>query len=408
MYHYTLRFYQRIKQSSKDIPVYCRLTFLGSRLDLAVGAKVNPSLFDSNSQSAKGKSQAAIQTNRRIDQLKSEINKVVSKYEIENKPLSISQIKEELSGKKSKAHLLLRVFHRHNKSISKLIGNGYSDATFEKYQLTKFHLANFISKNFDDLDIPVIDLNYGFISEFENYLLSDLKNAVSSVNKHTQRLKKVINYSILHDIVEKDPFIKHKPIKEITKKIVFLDDDELKALENKEFPIERLSRIRDFFVFCCYTGLAFSDVHSLTKENLVKDSEGDQQIVYTREKTGKTIYIPLLNQARDILKKYASEMQYQSSDKLLPIPSNVKFNAYLKEIADLCGINKNLTVHTARKTFATTVLLFNDVPMETASELLGHYSVKMTQQLYGKIVNKKVQRDIKKLRTKLISNTKTE
>ena len=118
-------------------------------------------------------------------------------------------------------------------------------------------------------------------------------------------------------------------------------------------------------------------------------------------KTGKTIYIPLLHKAKIILDKYKNDAYVLSSNKLLPIPSNVKFNAYLKEIADLCGINKNLTVHTARKTFATTVLLFNDVPMETASELLGHYSIKMTQQLYGKIVNKKVKRDIHKLKEKL-------
>ena len=206
----------------------------------------------------------------------------------------------------------------------------------------------------------------------------------------------------MNEWLEKDPFLRHRPVKEESKEIIFLDDDELRTIEEKVFSIERLSRIKDFFIFCCYTGLAFRDVQQLTKDDITKDLDGELQINYRRQKTGKIISIPLLPKALEIIRKYKDDPISVSEGKLLPIPSNVKFNAYLKEIADLCGIEKNLTVHTARKTFATTILLLNDVPMETASELLGHYSVKMTQQLYGKIVNKKVKRDIRKLKEKLV------
>lgn len=404
MQHVSISFYQRRKESTKDVAINCRITIQGKRLDISTGLKISPQLFDTSRNMALGRSSQASNVNRRLDMLKTEINSIIIKYDHANEKLTKEKLKNELAGRAEKSKSLLFVYRMHNKDIAKRIGHGYSDATLEKYNLTKAHVSNFLQVDSGNSDIELSELNFGFINRFENYLLYDQKNAVSSVNKHTQRLKKVINYGILNELLDKDPFIRHRPIKDKKKEIIFLDDEELKLVEDKVFEIERLARVRDFFIFCCYTGLAFKDVQQLSYKNIVKDQDGDLQIIYKRQKTGKDILIPILPKALNIIEKYRNDPIAISEGSVLPIPSNVKFNAYLKEIADMCGIKKNLTVHIARKTFATTVLLLNDVPIETASELLGHSSIKMTQQLYGKIVNKKVKRDISKLRQKLAIN----
>lgn len=401
MQHVHLSFYQKQKITSKDVTINCRLTISGRRIDMSTGVKINPQLFDTSRNMVKGRSSQAVQVNSRLEQFKTKINSIIISYEHEGKQLTIDQLKNELTGKINKTQSLLYVFRMHNKDIAQRIGKGYSDSTLEKYNLTKYHLEQYLLKNYNCSDQQLSELNYGFISGFEGFMLNDQKNSISSTNKHTQRLKKVVNFAILNEWIDRDPFIRHRPLKEESKEIVFLDDEELKAIEEKEFEMDRLARIRDFFVFCCYTGLAFKDVLVLSKDDISKDIDGELQIVYKRQKTGKIIYIPLLPKALKIIEYYKDDPLATRSSTVLPIPSNVKFNAYLKEIADVCGIKKNLTVHTARKTFATTVLLLNDVPMETASELLGHYSVKMTQQLYGKIVNKKVKRDFNRLKQKL-------
>jgi len=178
-----------------------------------------------------------------------------------------------------------------------------------------------------------------------------------------------------------------------TKEVVFLSVEELKRLEKYTFQIKRLEVIKDCFVFCCYTGLAFKEMVSLKKEHIVKGFDGEDWIKMKRQKTQKELSIPLLPKAKKILRKYASDDQY-----LLPITSNARFNGYLKEIADMVGIEKTLTHHMARRTFATTVLLYNNVPMEIVSELLGHTKLATTQQSYGKIIQKKVGEEMKRLR----------
>ena len=176
----------------------------------------------------------------------------------------------------------------------------------------------------------------------------------------------------------------------------FLTEEELAALINKEFEIERLGQIRDCFVFSCMTGLAFIDLKNLTPDCIGTGTDGEPWILTKRHKTDNACNIPLLPLSRQIVDRYQNYPCRSHHNLLLPIPSNQKMNAYLKEIADLCGIKKNLTVHVARHTFATTVTLNNDVPIETVSKMLGHSSIKMTQ-VYARLLDKKVSQDMKKL-----------
>ena len=229
------------------------------------------------------------------------------------------------------------------------------------------------------------NLNLNFIDEFEFYLKTEKDHQQITVNKVIQRLKGVFKSAVGEQLIDKNPFYGHRP-KRVKNKVIYLTQEELKLLENKPIKQVRLDMIRDCFVFCCYTGLAYKEMANLKSEHIKKGFDGLKWIQMTREKTDKIISIPLLPKPLQLLNKYKD----LKCENLLPIVSNQRFNSYLKEIAAIVGVNKNLTHHMARKTFASTVLLYNDVPMEIVSELLGHSSLKITQAHYGKVVQSKV------------------
>ena len=172
----------------------------------------------------------------------------------------------------------------------------------------------------------------------------------------------------------------------------YLNDEELKRLSEKDFDITRLDLVRDMFVFSCYTGLAFADIEKLSEDDII--SNGDQRWIKTkRKKTNSLSSIPLLQIPENILVKYKDHPRVKFSDNVLPVMSNQKSNAYLKEIADLCRIKKNLTTHLARHTFATTVTLSKGVPIESVGKMLGHKSLKTTQ-IYAKVLDEKIAKDM--------------
>jgi len=197
--------------------------------------------------------------------------------------------------------------------------------------------------------------------------------------------------TVFTGLCNKDPFMLHKP-KRVTKSVVFLSQKELEKIENHKFHQSRLELVRDLFIFCCYTGLAYNEMNNLKKNHIIDGFDGNKWIQMKRQKTGKDISVPLLPKAAEIIEKYTLESEY-----VLPKLSNQRINSYLKEIAVIIGIEKRITHHTARKTFASTVLLYNNVPMEIVSELLGHSSISITEDYYGKVVQKKVSDEINKL-----------
>ncbi|MDA8972734.1 site-specific integrase, partial [bacterium] len=217
-----------------------------------------------------------------------------------------------------------------------------------------------------------------------------------SINKTIQRIKKITKYAMGHEWLDKDPFILHKS-KAVHTDVIFLSPEELEMVETFEFDSDRLNRVKDCFIFCCYTGLAYREMADLRANHIIKEYENKDWIKMKRKKTGKLLMIPILPKAESILKKYNNKNYYFKDGALLPIISNQRFNTNLKEIAKIIGINKKLSHHVARKTFASTVLLFNDVPMEIVSELLGHSDIKTTQKHYGKIVKKTVSKQVDQL-----------
>lgn len=246
----------------------------------------------------------------------------------------------------------------------------------------------YIKKKYSKSDYPLNKLELQFLIGFEYYLKTEKNQKQITINK---AIRKPIRVAVSEGYLDKDPFQLYKPGR-VKKEVIFLQQDELIKLENYQFGQPRLNFVKDLFIFCCYTGLAYKEMSNLKKEHLIKGFDGNVWIQMKREKTSKMISVPLLPKAHKIIDKYNSEDEY-----MLPKLSNQKVNSYLKEIAEIVGMHKKLTHHTARKTFASTVLLYNDVPIEIVSELLGHSSISITEGYYGKVVQKKVSEEMNKL-----------
>jgi site-specific recombinase XerD len=205
--------------------------------------------------------------------------------------------------------------------------------------------------------------------------------------------------------INRDPFIRWKPTFEKRER-EFLSANELSNLETYYFPIKRLERVRDLFVFSCYTGISYADIIKLNNTHIHKGIDGNNWIITNRQKTKKIVKIPLLDKAQELIDKYNNHPMTVISETLFPVISNEKLNLYLKEIADACGIKKNLTFHMARHTFATTITLSNGVPIETVSKLLGHTKI-ATTQIYARVIERKVSDDMAVLKSKL-ENAKSD
>ncbi len=294
---------------------------------------------------------------------------------------------------------VLEVFEYHNEKIKSQIGKDYSVATHKKFIYTLNHLTTFIKVKYRRSDLYLHEINSEFVNEFDYYLRVTKKCNNNTTVKYVKLFKKIIGLALAHGWLEKNPFLNYsQKSKEVERE--FLLEHELQAIEDKEFSILRLQQVKDVFIFCCYTGLAYVDVAKLSKDNIVLGIDGNKWIKQNRTKTDTRSSIPILPAAEAILDKYANDPYCVANSKILPMSSNQKMNAYLKEIADLCGITKNCTMHLARHTFATTVTLTNGVSLESVSKMLGHRSIKTTQH-YAKIVDRRLSDDMLILKNKL-------
>jgi site-specific recombinase XerD len=282
--------------------------------------------------------------------------------------------------------------------------------TLRSYKTSQRYILEFIKSKYKTSDVYLENLNYQFIIGFENFLRNYVcKKSLRKIGnnttiKHIKRLRKMINMAIALEWLNKDPFIKFKAKLEKRER-EFLTQIELEFIEDYESKISRLDLVKDLFLFSCYTGIAYVDIMELTNKNILKGIDGNLWIETTRVKTKTTVRLPLLEVPETILSKYKTDIRAIAIDKLFPKISNQKLNSYLKEIADLCGIKKNLTFHMARHTFATTVTLTNGVPIESVSKMLGHTKL-TTTQIYAKVVESKVSDDMNHLRS--ILNNKRE
>tara|TARA_R110002051_G_scaffold88179_4_gene155428 strand:+ start:22524 stop:23738 length:1215 start_codon:yes stop_codon:yes gene_type:complete len=374
----------RINKQGK-CPIRCRLTYQKKRKEFATGQFVNPDLWNSKKQIVKPPDEQSEYINSQLSLITQKLNQAFLFLQVNGGDFDVNDIYLQYKGENiTKNKTLLETFRLHNSKMEKLLGRGYSKATFYKFKEAQNHLSDFLKHTYKRNDIPLAKLKIKFLDDLEHYLKSEKNQKQITINKTIQRIRKVVKLGLAEGYMDSDPFILYKP-KRYKVEVVYLTSDELSKLKEHDFSYNaRLERIRDCFLFCCYTGLAYAEMSNLKKEHLVNAFDGNIWIQMDRKKTGTAVNIPLLPIAQKILDKYRDE------NGLLPIVSNQKFNSYLKEIGVILGFEKKLTHHIARKTFATTVLLYNDVPMEIVSELLGHSKMQITQRHYGKVVQKKI------------------
>jgi site-specific recombinase XerD len=404
-------FYARKSRLTKQglVPIYMRVTLGGERFQITTKIYIHEEQWSLEAGKMKGNSEEAKRTNSLLDAMRARAFDYQREILNEGKPLTMDTFKVKwLDLVTERPHMLLEIFEHHNKQMKELIGQEFSPLTFERYTTSKKHTRDFMKWKYNVDDMNINDLNFEFITDYEFWLKSVRKCDHNTSMKYLSNFKKIVNICLKNGWLSRNPFLGYKMTKREIER-PYLSQEELTSITDKTFVAERINHVRDIFLFSCYTGLAYADVKKLSRTEIATGIDGEKWIFTHRQKTETATRVPLLPPAQQILDRYKDHPQCINEGLLLPVLSNQKMNAYLKEIADVCGITKKMTTHTARHTFATTVTLTNGVPIETVSKLLGHKNLKTTQH-YAKILDLKVSQDMSALRSKFKISTpyKTE
>jgi site-specific recombinase XerD len=387
------------KSTDNEQPIYLRITVSGIPKEISIQRYCLSSRWNAQTGRAIGLKEEIRALNSYLDTIQSKVFEARHRLIENGKPVTSEAIKCFMQGKEEKGHSLLEIFQHHNSQVQALVGIEYSEGTMTKFKTVLNHTREFLKWKYQVNDIEVRKLDYDFISDLEFWYKSVQHIDHNTTMKYIACCKKMVIVAMKKGWLTKDPFMGYKlGLREVHRQA--LSEEQIQRISVKIFPTERLTLVRDIFLFSCYTGLAYIDVKKLKRSQISNGIDGSKWIFTHRQKTDSPTRIPILPQAIKILEIYASHKQCQVKDKALPIMSNQKMNAYLKEIADCCGIGQNLTFHIARHTFATKITLSNGVPIETVSKMLGHRNLKTTQH-YAKILDRKVSEDMQALKEKL-------
>ena len=394
------------KAKQGKAPIYCRITVNGQRSEFSIKRSVELNLWQNGK--VKGNSEEARRLRAYLKQVEAKLFEHYRNLIAEDTLLDADMIKNAYLGIRTEQRTLCELMDYHNIQLKDSLEWG----TLKNYFTTQAYVKEFMENRMRKKDIFLSQLNYQFITELEMFLRSyqpkDHRKPMgnNTVMKHIERLRKMVNLAIRNEWLEKDPFQKFR-LKFEKKDRGYLTQEELKRIEEKDFKIERLNQTRDIFIFSCYTGLSYAEVYDLEPSHIVTGLDGEKWIRGQRKKSKEWYSVPLLPQALKIIERYQDHIMAQANGKVLPVYTNQKTNAYLKEIAILCEIDKNLTYHLARHTFATTVTLSNGVPIESVSKMLGHTSLRTTQ-IYAKVVEQKLSSDMQALKGKLSGDQLSE
>jgi integrase len=395
-----LSFFLKSSQKKSNIRfIYLRVTVDGIPKETSTKRKWDAGRWDVKSERAAGNKQDARTLNHFLDTMEMKINKYRTDLIYTEKTITAQRIIDFVLGRVMSKAMLLEEFKKHNEEMLALVGKDYAPATHKRYETARSHVTQFIQYKYNSEDIELRDLDYDFVSSYELYLKT-VRNCVNnSALKYIACLQKVINRAIDKNLITQDPFKAFKRRITPTNKKP-LTAGELYRLETVEISTPRLETVRDIFVFQCYTGLAYIDAYQLRKTDIRTGIDGEQWIISERHKTGNETNIPLLPKALEIIEKYKNHPLCISRGAVLPVASNQKMNAYLKEIADLCGFKCELNTHKARRTFGSTVTLNNDVPIHVVKEMLGHRSIRQTES-YALTAEQTIGKQMKMLGDKL-------
>lgn len=384
-----------------EASVCMRITVNRVRVETSIRKSINPSLWSQAKESSRGRDRKSNDLNKFIEEARIRLYNIHYELKQEGLPITAEILRDKFFGleEREEPKTLLGVFQEHNDRCRELIGKDFALITVRRYECCKRYLAELIQQKYSKEDLPLKDINGEFIRAFDFFLKTEKDCAQNTVIRYMKCLKKITNLSLANEWITKDPFMGIKfQEKEVNRE--FLTWDELQIVINKKFELPRIDLVRDVFIFCAFTGLSFIDVKQLTSEHIVIDKDGNHWICKARQKTKNMCNIPLLEVSLSILEKYKGHPLCEKRNVLLPVPCNQKMNSYLKEIADLCGIRKNLSTHTARHSYATSVCLANGVSIENVAKMLGHSDIKMTKR-YARVLDQSILSDMKKVGSNL-------
>ena len=389
-----LLFYIRRDKTNKrgEAPVFMRLTINGERADASIKRFIEPHAWNSAKGKANEKSRGGKDLNLYLDAISANILRIQRDLELDKKEVSAQIILNRYLGKEqSDRHTLMEVFRAHNEKCRALSGISLAPGTVIRYETSLRLTEAFLRTTYKKEDCYLDEITHQFVEDYDFYLRTVRRCCHNTTTKYLLNFKKIIRIALAKGWMKKDPFAQvHFHFEPVERE--FLEKQELKVLLNKEITITRLAQVRDIFCFCCLTGLAFTDVQQLKAEHLVADIHGKIWIRKARQKTKNMCNIPLLDDAQKILDRYKDHPYCQTHGVLLPVCSNQKMNSYLKELADICGIRKNLSTHCARHTFATLTLA-SGATIDNVAKMLGHANVNMTRR-YAKVLDSSIMRDM--------------
>jgi len=392
-------FYIKRTKILKDgtAPVYARITVNRQRVEFGAQLSIEADQWDHNKGCARGSSKKAKELNSNLDLIKAQLQQHKMGLSEQGKMITAESLKNSYLGIEDESKTILEVFREHNEQCKGLVNIDFAPGTYKRYETCYRHVERFIQNKYKKHDMQLYAVTAKFVKDFEFYLKVQRKCNHNSTVKYLKNFKKITRVALANGWLKTDPFSNIKfRLEEVD--MDFLNEDELNTMMQKKFDVERLQQVKDVYLFCCFTGLAFTDVKSLVYSDIV-EKDGQLWIKKKRQKTKNWCNIPLLAPAVQLMDKYKKHPVCQINKTVFPVLSNQKMNAYLKEIADLCGINKNLSTHTARHTFATTVTLANQISIEVVSKMLGHSSINMTKK-YARVVDDLISKDMQKLYSK--------
>jgi len=404
--HYTLR---QNRPVNGKFPIYVRITVNKSRCELALKSYLYKDDWNTMKGAAKPKSQELKELNSYLEEVRSKLVVHYQQLELKDAEVTAEAVKNSYLGiseeKAADKMTLCKLVDMHNDMMKSVLKRG----TMKNYFSTAIYIRRFLAKKSPAGDINLEDLNYSFITGLEFYIRNNpLKAEDPCTNngtmKHLERVKKMVTWATANEWIEKNPFTTYK-LKLKRHEMEFLQEDELARVETRDLENPMLRRIRDLFVFSCYTGLAYSDLMDLQPCNILTGVDGLKWIKTSRKKTDIPVNVPLLKPALAIMEKFRAAEGAAKRDTVFPRVSNQEVNRGLKLIAEICEIKKYLTFHLARHTFATTVTLLNGVPIETISKLLGHTKLSTTM-IYTHVVQSKVGLDMGLLQSRLDNNSR--
>ncbi|MFW6249440.1 MAG: site-specific integrase [Bacteroidota bacterium] len=375
---YLIRSGRESKKNPGMLPVYMRVTINGKRAETALTRFTTEASWDPKSGLEKVKRGKHSELNDYLISSRNKILNFITKHKENGKELSSQMVKEWFlnGGKEHSSFFIIQEFEKHNKMIEDRIGKDYALATHKRYQTTLTHLKAFLKEKYKVDDFSFDQLSVEFIRNFEHYLKAEKNIGHNTTLKYLRHVQKIVNIALENYWIDKDPFAPYK-FKFDKTQTIFLTPEELNKIRGLVIKNERLNLVRDLFIFMCFSALSYIDFRNLEKDNCFTDQYGSW-IRKNRQKSKTEFWIPVFAETQELIDKYADDPRISDKSYLLPILSNQKLNSYLKEIADLCGINKELSTRVARNTFATTVGPMKGLSLIAIQLICGHSNAQMT------------------------------